>query len=249
MNADDQKLGWDELVEDAIGVNLRGLKTIKTAIMDPAALFSAARLADWKGHAFSPTFRVALFLLAVMMFQQFIWASPTSQMGQSMTLAAEGIAETTADYSAEDLFDRITGRFLLLYPIIYMSVAFLSGMILRIWGKGTPLLARIRLYFAAIIPSLTLVTATSIPFAYVPLEYSFMTNAVLFVVIFAIDSSVVWRGLAGVYKGAARVWRSSLFALTNFIAGGIAAVLIVTIITIWLGMEIGFQGERLAETK
>jgi len=244
MSKPSQKMqdpGWGELIEDAIGVNLQGLKTLWTSLAAPAHLFIAARAVDWQGHKYSPTLRVWLFLIAIMMFLQFIWAKPDSFLGQQMELAFTSDQSEDPIMQSPETLDLALQRYVFIYPTVLLLLTIITALLLRIWGKGTTSVTRIRLYFAATLPG-ALVTLGSTPLlAFISIDKAAEYSILWFTVIFLADFLTTWRGLAPANKMSARSWRAALLAITNQFVYVSASSIAAIIMVLWLAQDLGFK--------
>ncbi|MEM9740775.1 MAG: hypothetical protein AAF829_13010 [Pseudomonadota bacterium] len=236
-------MGWDEMVEDVMGVNLRGLRTIWMAIRDPKRLFTAARSSDWQGRQFGPSLRVFLFILAVILFFQFIWADPQSQVAEAFREVVGTLDEIDPEFGDEKTVLEGIEVYVVVYPLILVILSFLFSLLVRIWGNGTPLLARVRLYFAAVIPSAFLGIFSTLILAAVPLDQSTGPTLAALVIGGVVDALTTFRGLAPMYAFVSRLWRALLFGLismTALAATSIAATVVtLTYISFMLGLESG----------
>jgi len=113
-------------------------------------------------------------------------------------------------------------------------------------GRGTPLLARIRLYYAAIIPSTVFGLFTSIWLAFLPLEAAYNSALSALFANAVIDGATSYRGLASVHAPLARLWRATILSTVNFfvitMAGLAASIMAVVIVGFQLGFERGMAG-------
>lgn len=236
-----EKLGWSELVEDLVGVNLRGLRTIATAFIHPFRLFSAARKPDWEGRQYGPTLRVFLFVLAVIVFFQFIWADPDSAIVQSFMTSVGDLSDIDPAFASPEILQRTVETYVVSFPILFTTFALLASLLVRIWGRGTPLLARIRLYYAAIIPSTVFSLFTTVWLAFLPLEAAYNSAVGALLATAVIDGATAYRGLASVHAPLGRLWRAMILSTVNFLAltmAGVAAGIIGVVI---FGFQLGFE--------
>ncbi|MFK7841948.1 MAG: hypothetical protein AB8B54_06775 [Sphingorhabdus sp.] len=229
--------GWSELIEDAFGINLLGLKTLWASIAAPAQLFSASRTIDWADHKYSPTLRVWLFLIAILMFLQFIWANPESATGQQMksTFATYGDSRLTAPETVELALQ----RYVFVYPIVLMLLCMLAALLLRIWGHGTTSVVRIRLYFATILPGSLVTLLTSALTLLVSVEHLVIYIGIASAVVFVIDFITTQRGLTPSLKAGSRAWRAMLLATINLLVYIMASTIAAAIMMYWLAKESG----------
>ena len=231
--------GWGELIEDAIGVNLRGLKTLWVSITTPARLFSACRTIDWEDRKYSPTLRVWLFLLAIMMFLQFLWAHPDSFLGQQMSAAFSVAAEENPILKEPKTLELALQRYVFLYPIILLLFCIVTALLVRIWGKGTTSVTRIRLFFAAVLPGM-FVTLITTPFlAFVSGDSALMYAFCSFSAVMLADVLTTWRGLVPTHSIGARTWRALLLAVFNLFLYTTASTVAAILMMFWLLRDLG----------
>ncbi len=230
--------GWGELIEDAIGVNLKGLKTLRASLLFPARLFTVARISDWQDRTYSPTLRVWLFLIAILMFLQFIWASPDSWFGQALGSSfAELMPDEPIMHSAETV-ELALQRYVFVYPGVLLALSFCAALLIRIWSKTTSSVTRIRLFFASILPGALIALLTSLAFALVPAENMSVFSMSVLSSIFLADFFTTWRGLVPVHKTGARTWRALLLAVTNQIVYVVASLISAIIMMEWISTEL-----------
>ncbi len=214
------KIGLDELSEDMFGLSIRAFRTLRGVIIAPKRVYKAARTPDWQAHSFTPSIRLSFSLLAVMVAIRFLWVGPDSFLAQSTydQLLASGVYDQAdARRVAEDIIE----TFLVVFPIGFLVMHMIMAACLFIWGKGTELAVRLRLYFVAILPNLmlTLVTLPLIGSANLA-SYASVTAGLVFCT-FLLDFITAFRGGVGGVSRLVRGAKSALF-------GGVS--LIVTIL-------------------
>ena len=209
------------------------------SIVAPARLFAAARTLDWEDRKYSPTLRVWLFLVAVMMFLQFMWANPDSYMGQGLGAALASNESQDPILKAPETLELALQRYVFVYPIVLLLSGMMIALVIRIWGKGTTTVTRIRLFFAAVLPGMFVTLATTPLVAFVPAENVAQYFAGVFITIFLADFLTTWRGLAPIYKTGARTWRAVLLATVNQLVYVMVSVIAVLIMVAWLAASLG----------
>ena len=232
--------GWHELVDDAFGINLKGLKTIWASITAPAGLFSAACTIDWQGQKYSPTLRVWLFLITVLMFLQFIWANPDSIVGQQMKSAFDAYGDTRL--TARETIEIALQRYVFVYPILLMLLSMLAALLPGIWGRPMTAAVRIRTYFATILPGLV-VTLLSTPLTLLisgdNMAVYVQSMSIVMVLVFLADFITAHRGLAPTHKVSARTLSAMLLAIINAIVYLMASTIAATIMIFLLIIDMG----------
>ncbi len=231
--------GLDALAEDVFGLNIRGLKTIWHLIVDPKKVFTAARDADWN-HQYTPSIRLYFSILAVIAFFQFVWAGEHSYTREAFISIFEQLREqevfgaldpTAAANEAIELF-------VLISPFVVGGFMLITSLCVFIWGKGTNLTTRIRLFFAALIPytfvSLFLSTATS----YANTDQTALVAIAAFGTMVIVNWGTIYRGLSGFQSGAHRFWKATLFTFTVVFATIVSGTFTQIAVGIWTGAMI-----------
>ena len=164
---DVKSIGFDNLVEDVFGLNIKGLKTIWTLFRRPAKYFTAAKTAEWENE-YTPSFRVWFGIMAITTGLQFIWGSKTSPFYKTFLEQIAAFPEqfkrgyshggrhdtSHITYDAFDA-DAMTQVFLKWYFVFtpFMIIAWfaLLAFIFRAWGEKLTYVVRIRYIFASIV--------------------------------------------------------------------------------------------------
>jgi hypothetical protein len=203
--------GWDALLDDLFGLNVRALASMWAIIAAPRKVFEAARDADWLGK-YTPSIRLVFTLIAAMVFLRFLWGGENSALHQ-MTKA--GL--TDSDVLGHGDMDRFTqdylGLWLVLFPFSYFGVHAIIALLMRIWGKGTRAPVRLRLYFAALLPGLLLGVLSTLMIPFVDMqtfEAMLIPSLALTALVYVLT---VFRGLSGAMEAPARAWRAALFGV------------------------------------
>ena len=127
-------LGVDAVIEDVFGLNLRGLRTIWAMFIHPHRVFSAARDEKWRG-LFTPSIRLAFFLVTLSVVTRYIWAYEGSYFYET---TARGFAATQSGQSGamtrEDIKSLIETS-LIAFPFIYIIVSALTASITGFGGR------------------------------------------------------------------------------------------------------------------
>ncbi|MEL7032726.1 MAG: hypothetical protein AAGL97_01685 [Pseudomonadota bacterium] len=138
----------DALVADVFGLNVRGAKTLAHLVTRPAQVFASARVNDWQGR-YTPTMRLAFSILTLFSLLSFFWAAEDGVLYQSLRdLFADAFAGQPNTPPVDAFISAMFAGYNFLYPFTYMLVHSLIASCVFIWGKGTPWVARIRLYFS-----------------------------------------------------------------------------------------------------
>lgn len=165
----DNKPGFDSLIEDLFGLNVRGLKTVGQLFISPRQVFESARVPDWR-RKYTPTIRLTFSIITVFMLLSFFWAAEDGMMYQALYAQFTEIAATSPDPVAPEQIRRDIGTafaaYSFFYPLIYMLLHGLVGSVLLVWGKGTGWVTRLRLYFGLLTVGMTvaLISTLATPF-------------------------------------------------------------------------------------
>ena len=150
MTKTKQDIGFNSLLEDLLGLNIRGLTTIRDVVVRPNVVAEAARDNAWL-NKYTPSIRLVFFLLSLTSLLRFLWAPEdgvvTAQLNevfQDRIGDAESVAQATDQYMA---------TYGAIYPFLAIGFVVLAASFLRVWGKGTNLALRIRLHLMVLIPS------------------------------------------------------------------------------------------------
>ena len=218
------------MLEDTLGLNIHGLKTIGAVFWNPKRVFAAARSKTWANGTYRPSIRLFVSLAMLVLVLQAFWAGPDSHLAQ---ISSENIQTILTAQLPPELIPYISGRdiwqtSIVALPIATVATMLIAAFLLRIWGKGTRGVTRIRYYFLAAIPG----WICSFGLSMTAEAFSFATAVILLVaaqpVAILLDSLTAWRGNPGEYKKFARIWRAGLFGVVNFVVYNIAAFIMLT---------------------
>ncbi|KCZ95828.1 hypothetical protein HHI_03617 [Hyphomonas hirschiana VP5] len=214
--------GWDALLDDLFGLNVRALATLWVSCTQPSKLFTAARDQNWLDR-YTPSIRLVFSLIAVVVFLKFLWTNDASALFATSRQMFEDLA---LEFPGRDL-DGATREYLAIllvtYPFTYFGIHALVSVFVNIWGKGTPLPVRIRLYFVTLIPVLLTGVVSTLLYAVMTVEQLNASILIVPLMVLGIYGAVLMSGLKPVYPSARRrMWRSGLGAGVMF--GGDMAV-------------------------
>lgn len=212
-----KSVGYDDLIEDIFGLNMRGLKSIWILFKNPKAYYDAAWDADWSGK-FTPSFRLWFSLLALTFFFQFIWASGDSALLSNYEIQLQSAIDSGQLLLPDGVETRdaavILSRWYFgLLPFGNALFFAIMGAAFVFWGRKIPLVIRFRYAFISVtLPAL----ATLVIYLIVPLLPK--NNVVPFVL--SIGSATlllgpitVFRGAFGDMKMGGRLWRTAVFTV------------------------------------
>ncbi|AXE64757.1 hypothetical protein BBF93_11365 [Hyphomonas sp. CACIAM 19H1] len=204
--------GWDALLDDLFGLNVRALKTVAAALFSPARLFEAARDVDWLGR-YTPSIRLVFTLIAAVVFLKFLWVNDTSGLFAYTQATMEAMGTEFPGRTPEEAARDYLAALLVTYPFSYFGVHAVFALMLNIWGKGTPLAVRIRLYFAGLLPVLLAGVLMTLVYAGLSAEALDQTMVIGFGLMLGLYFLTLYRGLGPVHRGAGRAGRSALGAV------------------------------------
>lgn len=221
------RISPDMIVEDLVGLNIQGVKTIIDLFLRPSRVFSGARLADWGGR-YRPSVRLSLFVVTLMMALSFFWAGEDSPLYQGLADFIETArqADPGSTFPA-DFVDRWFATYLVVFPFFYVAIHTLIASAVFIWGKETPFVARIRLYFCLVVVGITYALGSIIIIPFLGVEEMAVYNFISVGISLALYGLTYWRGIVGVHAGLGRLWRAVLIAfivligdlIVNVVAG------------------------------
>ncbi|MEZ5998269.1 MAG: hypothetical protein R3B98_06210 [Hyphomonas sp.] len=233
----DRHVGWDDMLEDVFGLNIRAGKTVWELFSRPGRVFAAARTPDWANGTYTPSVRVFFSIIAVILLFKFIWAGEDSAVRESFEAMVEPLREVDPRLATPEVIARMMDRHWVVYPFAVAVCQFAAAAAVFVWGKGTPFISRLRLYFAGIIPSTALSLPVSILLAFVPQSLFLAVSFMTLLIVPTVDGLTVWRGLKGVHAGSGRVWRAILFGFVT-ITISLFATIVAQFAT---GLSIGYE--------
>lgn len=236
------RIGFDSLLEDLFGLNVKGLKTIWTLLISPAKYFQAAKSREWM-NKYTPSFRVWFGIVALTAAFKFIYAGKDSAMLELYTLQMEAMKETfesgrqSAGRDPIDLSHidpevsamSVLKWIFILSPFMTMIFMSLLAFVYRAWGEKLSFVVRLRYVFAMIITGSVVGFFGSFLtlFASGPL---FMTiNNILIVVIGLLYFSTAYFGPYAHYERGER-FAFSLVLSTLCFAAMMTAILLSTVL-------------------
>lgn len=205
--------GFNALLEDVFGLNVRGLRTLKDLYVQPKRVFDNARMVDW-ANQHTPTIRLTFSLITVYMLLSFFWAAEDGPFYQTLYSQLEANRAANPDLPpVEEMVDRWFAAYSLTYPFFYMLTHGLIGLVVPIWGKGVSWTTRLRMYFGlcAMGMSVALFVTLLMPVlnaSILPIFFLFALLAGLLVY-----GLTYWRAMRGTFSLAALAWRAPFMAI------------------------------------
>ena len=217
--------GWDDLTEDLFGLNIRGLVTIRDIFIRPAKVYEAARTSDWKEKYYTPSIRLFFSLITAVILLRVLWAGEDTHFVQMMELQLQASIPEGEAISSAMSATAVIQQMLVSLPVMTMISMLLTGMVLRIWGKGTSLPVRLRNYFIAATPGWILSYLIFVLLEFATFELYVMAYTLVYVIILAADISTAFRGGVQAKTSMGRFGKATLFGITNFAAYVLASTL------------------------
>lgn len=216
------RIGFDSLLEDMFGLNIRGLKSIATTFTKPAEYYRAADHPDWLDR-YTPSFRVWFGLLALYSVLRFIYGAEDSPMVEIYTgvfeeaMAAEN--EPRARLNATQAAQETLKWTFVFFPFALLPFYALLAWIFRAFGHATTFVQRLRYIFATILPS-TLLVLLSTFLLILPLtaQHLFFVSIGSFAMILIADGTTAYRGAFSRADDKNRAGLSIVFTLLLFVS-------------------------------
>lgn len=222
--------GWDAMMEDLVGLNIRGLRTIGTIFASPQKVYAAARTPDWHKRAYTPSLRLFISLAMLVLVLQAFWAGADGHVSTLISQTIQGDLNTGVAPELLPFIDPqdIWQTAIVSLPIATIAIMLMFAFLLRIWGKDTNGVTRVRYYFLSAIPGWIVSFSLSIIVENLTLATAITILGISPFITLFVDALSAWRGNPGQYQKFARLWRSGLFGVTNFIAYNLAGFIMLT---------------------
>lgn len=216
------RLGFDNLLEDIFGLNIRALKTIWTTFSNPKSYFMAADDPDWMDR-YTPSFRVWFGLLALYTVLRFIYGAEDSPMVEMYSSMYEEAAASQPN--AEIKLDPVkAAQEMLKWTFVFFPFALIPFYALLAWifkpfETETSFVLRFRYIFATVLPSTFLVLlSTFLMLLPLTTEQFTLITIVSVSIIFVVDWITGYRGTFARTDGKNRAGLSMVFAILLFIS-------------------------------
>lgn len=213
--------GWDALLDDVFGLNVRGFRTMWASLFNPARVFEAARDPAWQDR-YTPAIRLVFVIFALTGSLQYLLSGEGTPLWQT-------VVETVTAYEG-DLYGREIGavvqEVLLAYAVLY-SIAFFvlhipMSLLAGAWGKGVPMPVRSRLYFATLVPGTLIGLALVIGQNALSPEINQTSSQIFMALIILAYTGTIFRGLAPRLPAGSRLWRAGLMGFLMIAVTAIA---------------------------
>jgi hypothetical protein len=203
----------DELIDDVFGLNIRGLRTVVTAIIHPRAYADAAFQHHW-GDRYTPSIRLWFSLMAVWAVLQVFWLGNDSPF---VGVYADGLQEAgvipVEGQTYLDMGRGVANWFFGLLPVAQVFAVIAFASLFGFWGRKTNLALRQRLVFAVTIPGVTVTVFSMLPMSRLAPEQMSVAGIVLAGILAVVDFTTGYRGAFAHLAGFGRIWRAGLLAL------------------------------------
>lgn len=242
-----ETVGYDDFFEDLFGLSLRGLHSIRTLIVNPAEYFDAARVPDWE-ERFTPSLRIWLGLMAILVGLQFIWAADTSNYMTVVTQLPTALVDMQMDRDGADVdalqnYDmlaaakRINARNLLIYPFIFIIMFLLLSKIFNPWKQGENFIVRQRYVFGVIVVGSVFGLLATIGSYFIPTKFYQTAGNIQLAITLIIYAVTAYRGPMR-HLGNERIGMSIVMTIMMFMTLMIAQIISMLIATWPVLMEI-----------
>lgn len=219
---DETTVGWDAIVGDVFGINLRGFKTIWQSFKSPKNFYDASYNKDWRNR-YTPSFRLWFTLLAMTYLFQFFWAGTNSGAFEYTAEAYKASGTLPSHISPHKAAKEYLGWTYGYMPIISTLCLFLLAGIYRIWGEKLNFPMRLRKTFITIIPSSFLGIFLVPCLGFVSASRFFTFIAFLYGIALLLDVLTAYRGAFRNHSIKGRLWRAlalgAAIMLTSIVAG------------------------------
>ncbi len=238
-NPIDEKPDFDSLLSDLFGLNVRGAKTLWDLFARPKRVFESARVFDWHS-TYTPTIRLAFSILTVFSLLSFFWASENGVLYQTLLAQfSDALADDPNAPPIDEMIGAMFAGYNFTYPFAYMLVHMLAASILFVWGKGTPLVARIRLYFGVASLGIALATLSVFAMPFLNPNLVLISSGVGVLFNLAAYGVVYARGMRGEFSSFGLISRAVLIAVFIAIVDFAATLLAGTIAGAWAKFHLG----------
>jgi len=195
-----EKPDFDSLLADLFGLNIRGARTLWDLLARPKLVFESARVFDWRSR-YTPTMRLAFSILTVFSLLSFFWASEDGVLYQTLRLEFSKQFENYPNAPAiEEMMEAMFAAYNFIYPLTYLLVHSLAASVLFVWGRGTPWVARIRLYFGVASVGIAFATLSVFAIPFLSLNMIVILTLLGFILSLMAYGVTFARGMSGAFS-------------------------------------------------
>ncbi|MEP4052471.1 MAG: hypothetical protein ABJN22_09520 [Litorimonas sp.] len=237
-------VGFDNLLEDVFGLNIRACRSIGILLVRPLEYFQAAKDSNWLWR-FTPSFRVWFGISALTAALRFLWAGPDSPSADVNRVLIDGIiqkantslaannqtlvmTDAMRDAAAADILKWMLAT----SPFVMAILIALFAIIYRAWGERLTYVVRLRYLFAILVTGSFLGFLSAFLMMLIP---NAIYQQVNFILLFGMFGLYFYTAYQGPYKSRAigpRIGLSSLLTLCLSVLVSIG-ILISISIAIW----------------
>jgi|GEM_PF-1840255 len=165
------KVGSEELLEDVFGLNIRSFHSLWALITRPYDYFRAAKTPTWEiqtrgaPEVFTPSLRLWLGLMTIMVALQFIWGGEGSlfitkmmensktgfELGYNSSSGGEEVGPLDIDW--KKITQGTMDFNLIAYPFVLLILFAIMSTFIRFWGERLSYVVRLRFLFAVLLPA------------------------------------------------------------------------------------------------
>lgn len=200
------------MIEDLLGLNIRGLQSVGVIWANPKRYFAAAKTQNWNDQ-YTPSIRLWLSFFALFSALRFWWIGSSDGI---IGAYADGFEEAGLQLPEGTTYQDIgTEAVLLVFglaPILQIITMLLLSLIYTLWGERTTITLRQRYLFAVIVPSASLMPVIFTIMVFVPQSMVTVFGILLAAVAFLVDFQAGYRGTFSKVSTFGRAWRAALLA-------------------------------------
>lgn len=230
----DNIVGLDDLIEDLFGMNVRSFKTIWVLFSSPRQYFIAAKTPAWMDK-YTPSTRLWLGLMAILIALQFFWASPDAAIMDNLSTTLSAVfanaainVGSTADFAAFDMAGELQKAMklnYLIYPFVFIFAFSVFAWLYRAWGEALSFTVRLRYVFAVIVPASVIGLFTTLMTPFISATQLNLFSVIQTVVILGLYFLTGFRGAYGDMDNGEAFGRSIVLAVGIFITLTIAQLI------------------------
>jgi hypothetical protein len=238
-------VGFDNLLEDVFGLNIRACRSIGILLVRPIEYFQAAKDSNWLWR-FTPSFRVWFGITALTAALRFLWAGPDSPSADANRIVIDRIVDganaalkasnqtivltdAMRDAAAADILKWMLAS----SPFVMAILIALFAVVYRAWGERLTYVVRLRYLFAVLVPGGLLGSLSAFLMMLIPHSAYHQVNFVVILVMFGLYFLTAFQGPYKSLTMGTRVGLSSLLTLCLSILVTIG-IFISVAIAVWI---------------
>ena len=213
--------GWDALLDDVFGLNVRGFRTMWASLFNPAKVFEAARDPGWQDR-YTPAIRLVFVIFALTGSLQYLLSGEGTPLWQTVVEAVSAYEGDLYGREVDDIAREVLLAYSVLYSIAFFVLHIPLSLIVSAWGKGVPMPVRSRLYFATLVPGTLIGLALVIGQNAISTEINQTSSLIFMALIILAYVGTIFRGLAPRMSAGGRLWRAGLMGFLMIAVTAIA---------------------------